>query len=93
MELKALGLSQEDLKLLREPIQDEKLFPLIRAQNQRDMIWTRLSSIKDPILTIYTLFKDVKYLRPLQRAIRKLLLSDFKEIIYKALRRVFTGTH
>jgi hypothetical protein len=74
-------------------MQDKKLFPLIRAQNQRDIIWTRLSSIEDPILTIHTLFKDVKYLRPLQRAIRKLLPSDFKGTIRKALRRAFTGTH
>jgi hypothetical protein len=35
----------------------------------------------------------VKYLRPLQRAIRKLLPSDFKGTIRKALRHAFTGTH
>jgi hypothetical protein len=57
------------------------------------MIWTRLSSIEDPIPTNHTLFEDVKYLRPLQRAIRKLLPSDFKGTIRKALRRAFTGTH
>ena len=93
VELKAPGLSRRDLELLRGPMQNKKLFPLIRAQNQREMIWTRLSSIKDPILTIHTLFEDVKYLRPLQRAIRKLLPSDFKGTIRKALRRAFTGTH
>ncbi|KAH8650305.1 hypothetical protein BGZ60DRAFT_347266, partial [Tricladium varicosporioides] len=93
VELKAPGLSRGDLELLRKPMRDEKLFPLIRAQDQRDMIWTRLSSIGDPIPTIHTLFEDVKYLRPLQRAIRKLLPSDFKGTIRKALRRAFTGTH
>ena len=93
VELKAPGLSRGDLELLRGPMQNKKLFPLIRAQNQREMIWTRLSSIEDPIPTIHTLFEDVKYLRPLQRAIRKLLPSDFKGTIRKALRRAFTGTH
>jgi hypothetical protein len=74
-------------------MENKELFHLIRAQHQRDMIWTRLSSIEDPIPTIHTLFEDVKYLRPLQRAVRKLLPSDFKGTIRKALRRAFTGTH
>jgi hypothetical protein len=93
VELKAPGLSRNDLELLREPMQNEELFPLIRDPNQREIIWARLSSIEDLIPTIHTLFEDVKYLRLLQRAIRRLLLPDFKGTIRKTLRRAFTGTH
>jgi hypothetical protein len=65
VESKAPGALRHDLELLREPMQEGKLFPLIRDQKERDMIWARLSSIEDLIVIIHTLFKDVKYLRPL----------------------------
>jgi hypothetical protein len=93
VESKAPGASRHDLELLREPMQEGKLFPLIRDQKERDMIWARLSSIEYLIVTIYTLFEDVKYLRPLQKVVIRLLLPDFKGTIRKALRRAFTGTH
>jgi hypothetical protein len=93
LQLRAPGASREDLNYLRKLMQSGELFPDIRDGHQREMIWTHLSTIDVPIPTIHTLFEDIKYLKPLRKAVVKLLKPNFKGTVRQALEHAFTGVN
>jgi hypothetical protein len=93
LQLRAPGASREDLNYLRKKMQNGELFPAIRDRSQRDMIWKHLSTIDVLIPTIYSLFEDIKFLKPLRKAVVKLLRPNFKGTIREAMGRAFTGVH
>ncbi|KAF2178253.1 hypothetical protein K469DRAFT_599807, partial [Zopfia rhizophila CBS 207.26] len=90
LQLRAPGISSDDLFALEEPFRQEKLFPGIKDQIERQAIWTRLQKFPFLIPSLYTLFEDIKYLKAPAKIMRQLFPKTSKTV-YKAMTESFTG--
>ena len=73
LQLRVPGLCSEDSKALESRMRNGELFPKVRDQQRRQAIWNNLKSIKCPIPSIYSLRKDLDYLRPLANIMKRIL--------------------
>src|SRR5271169_5752599 len=78
LQLRVPGLCSEDSKALESRMRDGELFPKVRDQQRRQAIWNNLKSIKCPIPSIYSLRKDLRYLRPLANIMKGILKISAK---------------
>ena len=70
-------------------MQSKTLFPAIKDLSVRAGILQRLLEVKQPILSIYTLFKDLRYLDPAARAMRALLPKRTQESLRVSFSSLF----
>ncbi|KFY01351.1 hypothetical protein O988_02790 [Pseudogymnoascus sp. VKM F-3808] len=68
-----------DSQYIEAEMLSDRLFPAIKDPVARSGILQRLLEIEQPILSIYTLFKHLRYLDPAARAMRALLPNLSKE--------------
>jgi hypothetical protein len=83
--LRAPALSSYDAEFIQDQMILRRLFPQIRDPSARQGITSRLLAIEQPILTIYSLFKDLRYLQPPLGMIRVLIPKKFKGTLREAL--------
>ncbi|KAF7589427.1 hypothetical protein BBP40_004297 [Aspergillus hancockii] len=55
-------VSNRDLEFLEKKMEERVLFPSIHDDGIRDAIWGRLQTVDVPIPTLYTFFRDRRYL-------------------------------
>ncbi|ELR06575.1 hypothetical protein GMDG_08048, partial [Pseudogymnoascus destructans 20631-21] len=79
IQLRAPAISKMDSQYIEAEMLSDRLFPAIKDPATRSGILQRLLGIEQPILSIYTLFKDLRYLDPAARAMRALLPKRSKE--------------
>jgi hypothetical protein len=60
-------------------MRDGELFPKVRDQQRRQTIWNNLTKVKCPIPSIYSLRKDLRYLRPLADIMKRILGTSTKK--------------
>lgn len=78
IQLRAPAISKVDSQYLEAEMLSGRLFPAIKDPGARSGILQRLLGIEQPIPSIYTLFKALRYLDPAARAMRALLPSGSK---------------
>jgi hypothetical protein len=88
LQLRAPGSSSNDLLALEEPFRQEKLFPGIKDQTERQAIWMRLQNFPFLIPSLYTLFEDIKYLKAPAKIMRRLFPKTSKTV-YQAMTELF----
>ncbi|KAF2181292.1 hypothetical protein K469DRAFT_590091, partial [Zopfia rhizophila CBS 207.26] len=76
LELRAPSASRDDLIFLQRHFDDGVLFASITNANQRMQIWRNLTSIYGLIPTLRSFFEDVKFIRPIAKAMKR-LLADY----------------
>ncbi|KIM93529.1 hypothetical protein OIDMADRAFT_35637 [Oidiodendron maius Zn] len=86
VQLRVPGVSALDAAFLRGSMQSGHLFPEIRDPTMRAGIEQRLLRIEHPIPSIYTLFKDLRYLEPAAKAVKALLPGLAKQTLRQSLR-------
>ncbi|OBT43216.1 hypothetical protein VE00_06383 [Pseudogymnoascus sp. WSF 3629] len=79
IQLRAPAICKMDSQYVEAEMLSGRLFPAIKDPAARSGILQRLLEIEQPILSIYTLFKDLRYLDPAARAMRALLPNGTKE--------------
>ena len=79
IQLRAPAISKMDSQYIEAEMLSDRLFPAIKDPVARSGILQRLLGIEQPILSIYTLFKHLRYLDPAARAMRALLPNFSKE--------------
>ncbi|OBT64130.1 hypothetical protein VE03_06282 [Pseudogymnoascus sp. 23342-1-I1] len=79
IQLRAPAISKMDSQYIEAEMLSDRLFPAIKDPAARSGILQRLLGTEQPILSIYTLFKDLRYLDPAARAMRALLPKRSKE--------------
>ncbi|KAL5350969.1 hypothetical protein ACLOAV_004542 [Pseudogymnoascus australis] len=79
IQLRAPAISKMDSQYIEAEMLSDRLFPAIKDPVARSGILQRLLGIEQPILSIYTLFKHLRYLDPAARAMRALLPDLSKE--------------
>lgn len=86
IQLRAPGVSRYDYEFIQENMAASGvLFSQIREVSKRQGIASRLLSISHRIPTIYSLFKDIRYLRPAVKAIRSLVPRCTKKTLRQNL--------
>lgn len=93
LQLKVPGLSKYDAELIRNQMLSGKLFPEIRHPLARQQITSRLLAIEHRIPSIFSLFKDIRYLQPAVQMIKSLLPNISKGTLREALRFHFSGAN
>jgi len=73
LELRALSAYRDDIRYLEDLFNNYVIFTAITNKQQRRDIWTNLIITRGLIPTLYSFFKDVKYLRLLTKVIKGLL--------------------
>lgn len=84
-------LSKSDLVYIQEHMQSGQLFPEIKDPIQRSNIVRRLLTIKDIIPTLYTLIRDIRYLKRPAKILNVLLPKCRKATIRRRFYFYFTG--
>ena len=74
LELRSPGASEDDERHVITSMRTHNLFPKIQEQRRRKRIQKQIKKVYVLILTIYTLFEDIKYLRSAQHALKQILL-------------------
>ncbi len=86
IQLRAPGISRSDYDFIQENMAASgKFFSQIREVSKRQGIASRLLRISHRILTIHSLFKDLRYLRPAVEAIRCLVTKRTKKTLRQNL--------
>ncbi|KAF2184510.1 hypothetical protein K469DRAFT_454143, partial [Zopfia rhizophila CBS 207.26] len=96
LKLRAPGASRNDLMFLQRRFNNSVLFASITNADQRMQIWRNLTSIYGLIPTLRSFFEDVKFIRPIAKAMKQLLADysqgeSFKGTIDVALTDRFCG--
>ena len=92
LQLKAPGLSREDLAALEKPFQAGTIFPAITDGHHRREIWNNLQNQKRLIPSLWSLFEDAKFLKGPAKIMRR-LFPRTSLTTYQAAERIFTGRH
>ena len=90
VQLRAPGVSRLDSEFLRNEMELKHLFPEVQDAAVRDGILQRLLGTEHPIPSLYTLFKDLRYLDPAARAVKALLPEPAKGTIRQNLRFLYS---
>lgn len=85
IQLRAPGLSKYDFEFIQKGMTSGKLFPQIRNVSKREDITSSLLSIDYLIPSIYTLIKDLRFLRPAVDAIKCLVPKPAKKTLLEVL--------
>ncbi|KFY83159.1 hypothetical protein V500_10150, partial [Pseudogymnoascus sp. VKM F-4518 (FW-2643)] len=86
IQLRAPGISRYDYDFIQDNMAASgKLFSQIREVSKRQGIASRLLRISHRILTIHSLFKDLRYLSPAVEAIRCLVTKKTKKTLRQNL--------
>jgi len=93
LQLKVPGLCAENSKVLSNLLREGKIFLGIRNQSQQQAIWENLSKINTSIPSVYSLFEDIKYLRPHAKIMKCLLGKSFKSSIRRSMEDSFSGVN
>ncbi|XTI84449.1 hypothetical protein V2W45_1226171, partial [Cenococcum geophilum] len=62
-------------------IKDSQLFLAVISHQVRSGILERLKNFPERIPSLYIFFKDIKYLKPYSKVVKRLLLNKFKGIV------------
>jgi hypothetical protein len=77
------GLSRSDYDYVVKKMRSRKLFPEVTDSEERANITRRLLAMEEPILTLYTLIRDIRYLKGSAALLRDL---SPKVNVHKTLR-------
>ena len=92
LQLKAPGLSTEDLASIEISFRERKLFSSILNPESREQIWENLRKEKRLIPSLWSFFEDIKYLKG-PTNIMKHLFSNVEGTVYSAMEGIFTGVN
>ncbi|KAK6609669.1 hypothetical protein H4I96_03600 [Botrytis cinerea] len=92
MELRVPAVSKLDSEFIKNKFKSHDLFPSIFNSNHRRSIMNRILRINILVPSIFTLFKDLRYLEPAAKAIKGIFpASDFKKkTLREGLRFLFS---
>ncbi|TGO32402.1 hypothetical protein BHYA_0321g00090 [Botrytis hyacinthi] len=92
MELRAPAVSKLDNEFIKNKFKSQDLFPGIFDPNERRIIMDRILRIDILVPSIFTLFKDLRYLEPAAKAIKGIFPApDFKKkTLREGLRFLFS---
>jgi len=93
LQLRAPLASSDDLSELKKLFDAVKLFPEIRAEEKRRLIWNSISRIGCLIPSLYTLFEDLKMLSPCVKIIKVLIERPFKGSLHDMMEQHFSGAN
>jgi hypothetical protein len=85
IQLRAPALSKYDFEFIQKGMTSGKLFSQIRNASKREVITSSLLSIDYLIPSIYTLIKDLRFLRPAVDAIKCLVPKPAKKTLLEVL--------
>ena len=91
------GLCSEDAKALESLMRAGALFPKLKDHRQRQSVWSNLMKVRCPIPTLYTLRKDILYLRPVVGIMKQILgyrpKRTSKNTLLETMEQRFTGVN
>ncbi|OBT55954.1 hypothetical protein VE04_03627 [Pseudogymnoascus sp. 24MN13] len=92
LELCAPWASTLDAEYLRSEVLEGRLFSAFSFP-ERIGIWNRLRMVDGLIPSLFTFFKDVRYLELCNNCVKRLVSVSPKQDVYRALRRKYTGVN
>jgi hypothetical protein len=93
LQLRAPHVSEGDLTYLKELVHENILFPEITEVETRESIWNNVSQTACLILSLYTLFEDLKLLNPCMKIIKALIDLPIKGSLYDMMFQHFSSTN
>jgi len=81
LQSRAPAFSKSDFEFVQNNIESKELFLGITDQVVRDDITHCLLAFEELILSLYTLIKDIRYLKQLAELLTKLLLESRKKTL------------
>lgn len=93
LQLRAPQASGDDLSQLKTLFGSGKLFPEIREEEKRRLIWNNIPRIACLIPSLYTLFEDLKLLSPCVKIIKALIEPPFKGSLHDMMEQQFSGAN
>ncbi|KAG9228366.1 hypothetical protein BJ875DRAFT_353675, partial [Amylocarpus encephaloides] len=81
VQLRVPALSTYDSEFIQNQMISRRLFPEVLDLSTRQGITSRLLAIEQPIPTIHSLFKNLRYLEPAVEAIKTLIPKPIQETL------------
>ncbi|KAL1845446.1 hypothetical protein Plec18170_009765 [Paecilomyces lecythidis] len=91
LQLRVPGKCSGDLRILRQHFLKGDLFPAIKTEEHRQEIWNNLLTVDTLIPSLYTLFEDIKYLKPCATIVKRLLGAKPKWSVQQTLEECYSG--
>jgi len=92
LELKAPKSSGRDAQVLQGQLLSGQIFGVF-SQQDREAIWSELSSIEGLIPTLYSCFEDIKYLQGPADCIKRLIKLSPRDTVYTAMEQSFSDVN